>query len=127
MCDVVPTGLGPVDGYPGMDGAYYSTACSCSELVNSLAVTSTSTFTNRVGPVTETLTTVTDTAFSPPRDCCIKCWVDAEDVEILYWPVETAYSSLGNSTVSAHNGTGLARRTISGPPGAYSIVSDGMT
>ena len=131
MCQVIPLGLGPVDGGPPNPGVY-STACSCSELVSAHATTITSTFQDRVGPVTETLTTFTDTSYQPPDNCCIKCWIDSKEVQIIYWPVDepTLQNQSANGTVNGNgwNATATVQdSTITAAPTPYSIVQDGFT
>ncbi len=125
MCQVIPLGLGPVDGGPPNPDVY-STACSCSNLFSSHAATIISTFANRVGPVTETLTSFTDTSYEPPDNCCIKCWISARDVQIMYWPVETETPKPKNATYG-YNATSTYHATLTATPSTYTLTSDGQT
>ena len=130
MCQVQNNGLGPIDGGPPNPDVY-STACSCSDLYSAHASTLISTFQDRVGPVTETLTTFTDSSYQPPDNCCIKCWISASDVQIIYWPVETAPPDWrnGTATTSGWNATSALPRssTITAAPTPYHLVQDGFT
>lgn len=113
------------------------TPCSCEQLFNERAktyvttVTGTRTNTGQypyqeyrsTNPTTETfiktLTTsvITESAYMPPDDCCNACMIDAEEVRILYWPVETG----GSNTMAASNTSMNAGPTPAG------FVSDGVT
>lgn len=71
---------------------------------------------------TETVQTPKDPAYTPPADCCVQCLITAADVQILYWPVETASP---NNLSTANNFSVTAA-----PPAAtpYSYVDqNGMT
>lgn len=72
---------------------------------------------------TETVSTVTDPSYTPPRDCCVQCLVSAKDVQILYWPIETATSA--NNLSTASNLSITAAPTAAPTP--YSFVSNGIT
>lgn len=125
MCQVQAHGLAPVgDGPPGP--GIYSTACSCDAIVSSV-VTEAPTVVigmNKDGSLwsaTETISTVLDPAFTPPTDCCVECLITAADVQILYWPVETASP---NNTSTANNLFVTAAPPVATP---YSYVENGMT
>lgn len=49
---------------------------------------------------TATVKTVKDPTYTPPQDCCVQYEVDAVDVKILYWTIETATSTNNLSTVN---------------------------
>ena len=62
---------------------------------------------------------VTDPAYIPPQDCCVECLITAKDVQILYWPVETASN--------ANNMSKTANLSITAAPTPYTLISDGQT
>ena len=127
MCPVIAQGLGPVDGGPPHPGRF-STACSCSKLFSSHAATILSRFTNRSGAMTQTITTFTDSTYQPPENCCIRCWVGAREVQVLYWPIETGAPKSKRAATLVRNQTALAQNTtLSAPPSTYILTSDGKT
>ena len=129
MCEVIHEGLGPIDGGPPNPDVY-STACSCNALVSAHASTATSTFRYSLDTVTETLTTFTDASYIPPDNCCIKCWITANDVQIIYWPVETSAPTRENATLASSrwkaNSTSESG-TITAAPSPYTLVQDEFT
>ena len=74
---------------------------------------------------TATVKTVTDPTYTPPRDCCVQCLVSAKDVQILYWPIETATS--GNNRSAANNLSATVAPSTTAAPTPYSFVSNGIT
>lgn len=116
-----------------------STACSCTDLYGARATTY---VTTQPGVLTETgqyayaefhstrpttfsftntFTTIvmTEEGYRPPDNCCLDwCQVDADEVRILYWPVET------NGTDGAKDGAASNASVTAGPALA---VLDGMT
>ena len=61
------------------------------------------------------ITTVTDSGFTPPENCCDNgCRVDADDVQVFYWPKVRNETKHGNASIVAR-------------AAPYSIVSDGKT
>jgi len=55
-------------------------------------------------------------AIEPTGDCGLGCFIGADHVEIIYWPVATA----------APNGSNLSI-TAASPTTPYTLVSDGFT
>ncbi|KAL6720091.1 hypothetical protein ACLMJK_002012 [Lecanora helva] len=123
MCEVTRNGLAPIgDGPP--NPAVYSTACSCNAIVSKHVGTVQTVVTgmNSDGSLwseTQPVKAVTDAGFIPPKDCCVECLITAKDVQILYWPVETA-GAANNLTTAANFSTTAA-------PTPYSLVSNGQT
>lgn len=58
--------------------------------------------------------TYLESALSPPEHCYTQCIIDASEVQILYWPVET-------STGKANN----VATTVAPTP--YTLVFDGFS
>ena len=122
MCAVQANGLAPIgDGPPSPEE--YSTACSCNAIVSSVVTMGMTTVTGMdangsLWSETEPVKTVTDPSYVPPQDCCVECLITAKDVQILYWPVETASSGNNQSTT---NMTSPAAQT------PYTLISDGQT
>ena len=129
MCPVQQNGLAPIgDGPPAP--AYYSTACSCNAIVSSVVTDGLTTVTgmNSDGSLwseTATVKTVTDPTYTPPQDCCVQCLVSAKDVQILYWPIETATST--NNLSAANNLSAIVAPSTTAAPTPYSFVSNGIT
>ena len=72
--------------------------CSCSSLLKSLAtpslVSTTHTYldskgTSHIWSERETVSALPP-AYTPPEACCDSCNIVAEDVRVLYWPIETS-------------------------------------
>lgn len=59
--------------------------------------------------------TYLEPALNPPEDCYTKCTIDASDVSILYWPVETTTERADNLTLTS---------AVTTP---YTLVSDGFS
>lgn len=96
-----------------------STACSCSDLLKSAEATygSTTTFTPYLASTPATITTLSlplPTSYIIPENCCVKCGVTANEVRLLYWPIET----------DAKNATS---NPITTAPIPYTLVSEGFT
>ncbi|KAK0510888.1 hypothetical protein JMJ35_006440 [Cladonia borealis] len=129
MCPVQQNGLAPIgDGPP--EPAYYYTACSCNAIVSSVVTNGLTTVTgmNSDGSLwseTATVKTVTDPTYTPPQDCCVQCLVSAKDVQILYWPIETATST--NNILTANNMSAVVTPSTTAAPPSYSFVSNGIT
>lgn len=129
MCPVQQNGLAPIgDGPP--EPADYSTACSCNAIVSSVVTNGLTTVTgmNSDGSLwseTGTVKTVTDPTYTPPQDCCVQCLVSAKDVQILYWPIETATST--NNLSTANNLSAIVTPSTTAAPSSYSFVSNGIT
>ena len=125
MCAVQANGLAPIgDGPP--EPADYSTACSCNAIVSSVVTVAPTVVTgmNSDGSLwseTATVKTVTNLGYTPPTDCCVECLITAADVQILYWPVETAST---NNLSTANN---LSITTAPPTPTSYSYVENGVT
>ncbi len=125
MCAVQAHGLAPIgDGPPGP--ADFSTACSCNAIVSSVVTVAPTVVVgmNSDGSLwsaTETVSTVTNPAYTPPTDCCVECLITAADVQILYWPVETVTPN----NVSTANNLSITAAPPVGTP--YSYVEHGMT
>lgn len=109
MCQVMRDGFRPIlNGPPGP--ADVSTACSCNALVKSMVTAMPTVVTGMsddgsLWSETQTISAVPDPAYRPPADCCVECIITAADVQILYWPIETAgannLSTVNQSTITA--------------------------
>ncbi len=132
---IASSGLNVSMCYPHGDD--YSTACSCRSLFNERATTFT---TIQAGALTETgqyayagyystrpttlhftntyqTVIMTDTGYIPPLDCCAdRCQIDADEVRILYWPVDA-------------NGTNgkMSNVSMTAAPAPSGVVVGGMT
>ncbi len=93
----------------------YVTKCSCSELLSAQESTSTVFYTLQEGNsmVTGSLLYIYQQGptWEMPMDCCYDCEISAEEVSLLYWPVEEDMrnASMANSTTP------------------YTLISDGFT
>lgn len=127
MCPVQAHGLAPIgNGPPSPE--QFSTACSCIAIASSVVTTAPTIVTgmNSDGSLwsqTATVKTVTDPSYTPPRDCCVQCVVSAKDVQILYWPIETA-TKAGN--LSTANNVSITAAPAAAPT-PYSFVSNEIT
>ena len=60
------------------------------------------------------MVTYLEPALDPPGDCYAQCTIDASDIQLLYWPVETGTERVNDTSTTA----------ASEP---YTLVSDGFS
>ena len=76
-------------------------------------------------PQTCSLATITsvDTPFHAPKQCCDKCDIRANEVQVIFWPDTGVPAILGNRT----NSTFIASLAVERISGDSTLVSDGHT